>query len=477
MAVAAAIAALYLYDLSGVGLLGPDEPRYAAIGRAMAQTGNLVTPKLWGQPWFEKPPLLYWMTAAGTAVGLGPELAARLPVALFSLAFLLIAYFLLHREFGPRAAAVSTFLLATSAGWLAYSDLCLTDLPMAACFSLAVFAALPLVRGQNRGTEWRLAAIGALLGFAALAKGLVPAALAIPFVWFLRRYWRAWWAVVCAFLVVALPWYVAVSEANGSAFLTQFFWKQHIERLYSPVLQHVEPWYYYFPVLLLGIFPWTPLAGLLARRNTPWDARRRFLAAIFCFGFLLFSVSLNKLPGYLLPLLPSLFALIGAQFEKRCFAQTSRWWLLPCALSIAAVPLLAPLLPHSLAAGHFSFGPVAKFTPAEFLYVCVPVAVVLLSRRPRVAALLVVCAAAAGMYLKAATFPVLDRSVSARGLWQEMARISAPVCEQGIDRDWIYGLSFYRGALLPRCGPSPSGPILRPTAAHRPPRLVPDPRQ
>ncbi|MGH9581676.1 MAG: ArnT family glycosyltransferase, partial [Bryobacteraceae bacterium] len=266
MTVAAAIAALYLYDLNGVGLLGPDEPRYAAIGRAMAQSGRFITPELWGKPWFEKPPLLYWMTAAGTAAGLGPELAARLPVALLSLACLVISYFLLRREFGSRAAAVSTALLATSAGWLAYSNLCLTDLPMAACFSLAVFAALPLLRAQSGASRnaWHFAAIGALLGLAALAKGLVPVALAVPFVWFLRRFWRQWWVAVSAFLVIALPWFVAVYLANGNVFLKQFFWKQHIERLYSPVLRHVQPWYFYFLVLLLALFPWTPLAGLLA---------------------------------------------------------------------------------------------------------------------------------------------------------------------------------------------------------------------
>ncbi|MBV9936932.1 MAG: hypothetical protein JO150_00390, partial [Acidobacteriaceae bacterium] len=78
-ALAIAIAVLYLYNLDGVGILGPDEPRYAAIGRAMAQTGDWITPKLWGQPWFEKPPLLYWLTAMGTASGLGPDLCGRLP--------------------------------------------------------------------------------------------------------------------------------------------------------------------------------------------------------------------------------------------------------------------------------------------------------------------------------------------------------------------------------------------------------------
>src|SRR5690349_5435392 len=96
---AVAISALYFYKLDAVGVLGPDEPRYASVGRNMAQTGDLVTPVLWGAPWFEKPPLLYWMTALGTAVGFNPELSARLPVALLSLAFLAASFFLLYREF------------------------------------------------------------------------------------------------------------------------------------------------------------------------------------------------------------------------------------------------------------------------------------------------------------------------------------------------------------------------------------------
>ena len=66
------LGALYLADLTGMGIVGPDEPRYAAIGRAMAQTGDWVTPRLWGMPWFEKPALLYWMTATGFTAGLGP---------------------------------------------------------------------------------------------------------------------------------------------------------------------------------------------------------------------------------------------------------------------------------------------------------------------------------------------------------------------------------------------------------------------
>src|SRR5271154_6064707 len=101
--VAAILSALCLYSLSfsgppPPGLLGPDEPRYAAIGRAMAATGDWITPRLWGQPWFEKPALLYWMTAAGFKLGLGPDMAPRFPVALASVAFLVYFFFVLRRE-------------------------------------------------------------------------------------------------------------------------------------------------------------------------------------------------------------------------------------------------------------------------------------------------------------------------------------------------------------------------------------------
>jgi 4-amino-4-deoxy-L-arabinose transferase-like glycosyltransferase len=438
----------------------------------MAQTGSFITPRLWGRPWLEKPPLLYWMVAAASTLGLGPELASRLPVALLSLAFLAISFSLLRLEFGASAAATSVSLLATCAGWLTYSDLCLTDLPLAVFFSLAVFLSLALLREQTirHHSSWRLTGIGASLGAATLAKGLVPVALAIPLLWFLRRYWRQWWMAISAFLLVALPWYILVYLQNGNTFLEEFFWKHHLQRLYSASLQHVQPWYYYLPILVFGLFPWTPLLGLLATHTRNWDIRRCFLASIFCFGFFFFSISLNKLPGYLLPLLPSLFALIGAQLEFQRFPMISRGWLLPCAILISSVPLLAHSLPQSLALGRFSAAPIGKITGTEIFYLCVPLLVLFLSQRARTLGLLVLCATAAGLYLKATTFPILDREVSARGLWRQIANISSEVCENGINRDWIYGLSFYRGSLLPHCGSNPTA-VLLPNQDH-PPTLM-----
>src|SRR5688572_16556410 len=98
-------------------MLGPDEPRYASIGREMARSGDWVTPRLWGEPWFEKPPLLYWMIAAGYRSGLSGEAAVRAPVALMSAGFLFLFFHRLRREFGEKAALYASAILATSAGW------------------------------------------------------------------------------------------------------------------------------------------------------------------------------------------------------------------------------------------------------------------------------------------------------------------------------------------------------------------------
>jgi 4-amino-4-deoxy-L-arabinose transferase-like glycosyltransferase len=449
-----AIAALYLYNLAGVGVLQTDEPRYLAIGQAMQNTRDFITPTLWGHPWFEKPPLLYWMTAAGSAGGLGPELAGRLPVAILSLLFLWAAYVLLAREFGSQAGAIATALLATSAGWLAYSELALTDLPLSVFFALAVFLALPLLRETPHPASppARFALIGACIGVATLAKGLVPIALILPFLWFLRRYWKQWWIALAVGAVVALPWYLAVYARNGWPFVQEFFLKHHFERLYSATLQHVQPWYYYLPVLLAGICPWTPLFLYLLKRSGPWDQRRRFLASIVIFGFIFFSLSLNKLPGYLLPLFPAAFALLGARFETKPVVQVSRWWLFPSACLIACIPVLVSILPRSLAAGRISLHAV-HVTRTEWFYILLPLAALILARRSWVGLVLVLCVVAGGIYLKVRSFPVLDQLASPRGLWREIHDNSRSLCDAGTNREWLYGLDFYHGGTLPACTP------------------------
>lgn len=451
-----ALAAQYLYNLNGTGVLSTDEPRYAAIGRAMATSGDWVVPRLWGSPWFEKPALLYWMTGVGTVLHLGQDLAGRLPVALLSLAFLASWFVLVRREFGEATSAVSTLLLATSAGWLVYSSLCLTDIPLAVFYSLCVLCVLSVLRGDS--SRWTWMAMGASMGLATLAKGLVPLALSIPLLYFLRSYWRRWWIAAVCFLIVAAPWYAAVIARSGFTFIRVFFLQQQFSRLYSDALQHVQPPYYYIPVLLAFLFPWTPALFLI--RPKLWRNDRRFscLAAVAIFGFIFFSVSINKLAGYVLPLIPAVFLLIGDSLVK------SRAWqrrpvLITCAVLIALIPFIGQLVPalltRKVTLSSETMLLLLPITLSMLLLFLTPLAVAVFARPVVAGGLLVLCACVAAIALKSSLYPILDEQASPRGLWRQIQPEISEVCNAGLHRAWDYGLAFYNGSPIPLCDTSP----------------------
>jgi 4-amino-4-deoxy-L-arabinose transferase-like glycosyltransferase len=442
----------YLFRITGIGLIGPDEPRYAAIARGMARSGDWITPRLWGQPWFEKPALLYWMSGAAFRLGLGPELAPRLPVALLSIAFLAFFWWIVSREFGCRAASLATLILGTSAAWIGFSQVGVTDLPLTATFSAAMLLALPWIAKRETRT---LPAASAVLGLAVLAKGLLPLALAAPLAlrirWF-RDLLRP--TVLLPFFAVALPWYVLCYLRNGTVFLHEFFLVHHLERFTQTGLQHVQPWWFYVPRLPALLLPWTPLLLALRPRADWAEPRRRFLLAWVAFGLLFFSASTNKLPGYLLPLLPPLAILMALGLEQ---VRRAGALLVASALLLAAYSIAAPLLPAAVA-NLWAGAPRPSFHWTWLLPI-IPAACawILEARAWRIAALAAVAAAAAIALaaLKWTAGPAIDRTAAARELARTIAQHPDAVCLEPIRRDWQYGLNYYAGTGLPECASAP----------------------
>jgi 4-amino-4-deoxy-L-arabinose transferase-like glycosyltransferase len=440
----AALAVLYLMNLGSTGFLGPDEPRYASIGRAMAETGDLVTPRLDGAGWFEKPPLLYWTTATALRFGLHNEWAARLPLALLSTAFLVFFYSLLRREFSSAVALTATAILGTSVGWIAYTFVAVPDLPM----SVALSAALLITIFYNR-PRWGWVA-GALLGVAILAKGFVPLALFAP-AWLIAKGKRA--QILAAAAIVAAPWFVLCTMRNGSLFWNEFFWKHHIARFFSSQLEHVQPIWFYVPVLLGGLFPWTPLVALLGSRKTWEDQRVRTLGWWVLVGFLFFSISRGKLPGYLLPLMPALAILLAVALNK---SQQSAWWLATCALLLTLLAPAATLLPQALLAGlRRSIITWDNSLAWAVPFVVMSIAVLWLARRGEWEIALLLCgltAAVGAGAVKSRIFPALDERVSVRVFWTEHQPQLQDAClQQNIRREWEYGLNYYARRTFPLC--------------------------
>jgi 4-amino-4-deoxy-L-arabinose transferase-like glycosyltransferase len=442
---------LFFFGLTDVGLLGPDEPRYGSIGREMAHSGDWVTPRLWGKPWFEKPALLYWMIATANRAGFGQDMAVRLPVALLSALFLFFYYLLVRGEFGRQPALFATVILGTSAAWVAFSQLGVTDLPMAATFSISMLLGL---RWMSTGKTGYLAGAAASMGLSVLAKGLVPLALAVPLALMgrhrLREFFRP--LPMAAFFAVAAPWYILCTVRNGSAFIDEFFWKHHFARYTSDALLHQQPFWFYVPIFFVGLFPWTPLAALLFRKKLYNDSRRRFFLYWILFGFTFFSLAANKLPGYLLPLFPAAAVLLGLALSE---ANDARYVLAGSCLMLLLVPVITESLPRILAAGGLSR---AKLAGWNWLFGITYVSLAVLvwwwdeiGRRQGAMGILLFAIVLGVVYIKVKGFPDLDRLASARPLWHKITLQGGQACVDNIHRNWRYGLNYYSINPLPDC--------------------------
>jgi 4-amino-4-deoxy-L-arabinose transferase-like glycosyltransferase len=468
---------LFFFGMSERGLVSADEPRYASIARTMADSGDWITPTLRGEPWFEKPALLYWLGAAADRLGIDDDRATRIPVALISVAFLVYFHRHLQRHFGSREAGYATVILATSAGWVAYSQTGVFDLPLAASLGAALLSLLPWV--SDPGVDGRRVAsrFGLWLGFSVLAKGLVGpvlAALALLGVAWERgvrstareilgvRFW-------IPFLAVSLPWYLLCFARNGLPFLEEFVWKHHFGRFVSGSLQHVEPFWFFLPVILIGLLPWTPLLALCTQPTLRRDRRTRFFLVWALTTLAFFSLSTNKLPGYILPALPPLAALLGVALAS---AVRPRWALTASALLLTLVPVTEQLLPQALDRG------LGRVWPPDGVSWPWIAGVILLAvavgwaatqgKRTLAFGLLAAAATVSFVHMKLTTFPHLDSQAGVRPLWREVRPHLEDACLGEVRRHVDYGLAYYSADRLANCASKPANYRIE----GHPPRLL-----
>jgi len=339
-----------LYPCLGFRLFEPDEGRYAEIAREMLARGEWVVPYLQGEPYLDKPPLLYWLVMGSYRLFGVHDWAARLVSALAVHAAVLLTYLLGRRSLGERAAFWGALLLGLAPGFVSMGRLLLLDGLLALWVALSLFAAFEAVRGGRLRWGWWLLAAGAC-GLGVLTKGPVAVVLLVPPLWAWRRLagrgCRVGRAALAAFaaalLAVVLPWYAAAC-ARLPGFAYHFFWQHNVVRFLSP-FDHLRPVWFYAPVTLAGLLPGTLLALpflrflLTGREET---ARRRcpelgflLLAGGWCLLF--FTLSGCKLPTYVLPAFPPLALALGY------FLAASRWGRsrLPRAAAASAFALLA----------------------------------------------------------------------------------------------------------------------------------------
>jgi 4-amino-4-deoxy-L-arabinose transferase-like glycosyltransferase len=313
--------------LGSRGLDEPDEGRYAEIGREMAATGSWWVPHLNGFEHFQKPPMLYWATAASIRLLGANEWGARLPSALAGLAVVALTLSIGWELFGLSTGLAAGLVLLSSLGFFTLARLLTPDMMLTFWIAAALACYVQYAYGC-RGGKWAWLFFVAL-GCGFLTKGpmalVVPLCAALTSQWALRRRGEAqslpWTGGLLVAFCIGLSWFVALSLWRKELF--DYFWRYElVERFASSAHGRSKPFWFFVPVILVALLPWCFLLPKVALRA--WRRLRGFealpaewmLLGWVVPPFIILSLSGSKLPTYILPLLPAL-ALAFARFLTR----------------------------------------------------------------------------------------------------------------------------------------------------------------
>jgi 4-amino-4-deoxy-L-arabinose transferase-like glycosyltransferase len=314
-AIVALSLAVCMFHLGSFGLWEPDEARYAEIAREMLQSGNLLVPHLNYVAYVEKPPLLYWLTTLSFWIFGVSEFAARLPVALSAITGILATYLFALRAFGRRHAILAAAILATTPLYALMAQVLTTDMTLTALVTIATFS---LYLHWQEGGRWCWIAYIAM-GLAVMTKGPVGAALPIlsMLIWLaLNRELRGaigkFRAVPGLLLttLIAAPWFVTMT-IREPGFADFYFIGEHLRRFFETDYSHREAFYFYLPVLAIGLLPWTLLVPFLTWREAARNPARSFCLVAAGVTVVAFSCANAKLIPYILPAVPPIAVLIA----------------------------------------------------------------------------------------------------------------------------------------------------------------------
>ncbi len=341
------------WNLGNVGLVDETEPLFAEASRQMLVTGDWITPFFNGETRFDKPALIYWCQAIAYSIMGVNEWAARIPSALAAMGVIALAFYTVQWYFAkqdeleqvsnlPRryfTAAIASALMALNAEMIVWGRTGVSDMLLNGCIGSTLLCFFlgyaqnnpPIVIANFRlPNKWYLACYVLIAG-AILTKGpvgiVLPGLIMMAFALYVGKFWELWREMrpilgMGIVLLLSLPWYVLVTWRNGWNFINAFFVYHNIERFTEVVNGHSAPWYFYFLVVLLGFAPYSVyIPASLARvkfwQRSHWlkQERSQHLGLFACLWFLgvfsFFTISVTKLPSYVLPLMPAAAILVA----------------------------------------------------------------------------------------------------------------------------------------------------------------------
>ena len=313
----------FFMNLGGWPLFDVDEGAFSGATTEMLANGNYISTFIYGAPRFDKPILIYWLQGLSVSLLGHNEWAFRLPSALAASLWVWVVYgFVKPRLNETKAALVAALLCLNFACWgiahFASAD-ALLNLFLALTF-------VDMYRYWEQPESQILRRVYVWIALGLLTKG--PVAVLVPLAsgWLffastsrLSEFFRALfnpggWALL---LLIAAPWYIAIYLQQGQAFIDGFILKHNVARFTDTFEGHGGNVFYYIPVLLLMLLPFTGLFLQLLRKRplVTVEPLERYCWLTFGFVFVFFSLSGTQLPHYLLYGISPLLLLMANQID------------------------------------------------------------------------------------------------------------------------------------------------------------------
>lgn len=326
---ATALACLVLLPLLGHRSLAMwDEGIYAEISREMLH-GSRFVPTWNFHPWFEKPPLLFWITAFFFRVFGVSEFWARAASAFSGIATTAVLHDFLARRFGLTAGWCSSVVLLSTFGYLHVCRAGETDALLALAETLALVGLVHV--GEGRGSGWLLFWISFAAAF--MTKGAASVVLPLALICLVLvdrrvlRFGRTCFVGLALFLAAVLPWHVAMWHEFKSDFTSQYLGLHIIARASSQIEGHHTHLWYYLVVLLVSAPPWVLLypSGVSAAVREPKLRSLRIFALFALVVLVFFTIVQTRLPHYIAGIYPALSAITGVYLAHLVRRARDRW--------------------------------------------------------------------------------------------------------------------------------------------------------
>lgn len=402
----------------------PVESNYALTAKEMVLASDWLSPRIYGNVWFDKPVFFYWITGIAFKIFGVSDLAARLAPAFFAALGLVLMYWFLTKISHQSVAFLAVLIMGTSLEYTVLAKLVITDMVFFLFNSLALgFFYFGYIRMDGSKRWYFVMYIS--MALAVLTKGpigvLLPGVVMLIFIG-IQRNWAELKEMsipvgVFLFAAVALPWYFAMYAVHGAVFLDTFLGVHNYLR--ATVSEHPKDnvGYYYIVVFLLSMLPWSALS-IKAFVQGCKELRLKFSPLIlFCFVwaltyFIFYSLMATKYLTYTFPILFPV-SIITAIYLDKMLAQGKTtpifYWL--------GIPLVIVTFAYIIVAYRYLKGLELVVTAGALLLILLITWWQAIAQNTKhVFALLCLCQLAVYAVLSIFVFPAMAESRSEEGL-------------------------------------------------------------